>query len=68
LFADRGYDYDKYRRLLRARGIAPKARASRGGGADVHEMPRTKKTTAKKQPAKKTAARKTAGRKPRRSA
>lgn len=24
LFADRGYDYDKYRRLLRARGIAPK--------------------------------------------
>ncbi|WP_373294590.1 IS5 family transposase [Streptomyces albiflavescens] len=24
LFADRGYDYDKYRRLLRARGITPK--------------------------------------------
>ncbi|MGW0799450.1 IS5 family transposase [Streptomyces sp. NPDC002692] len=24
LFADRGYDYDKYRRLLRARGIMPK--------------------------------------------
>lgn len=24
LFADRGYDFDKYRRLLRARGITPK--------------------------------------------
>ncbi|CAL9667421.1 IS5 family transposase ISGeob7 [Streptomyces sp. enrichment culture] len=24
LFADRGYDYDKYRRLLRARGITPR--------------------------------------------
>lgn len=24
LFADRGYVYDKYRRLLRARGITPK--------------------------------------------
>lgn len=24
LFADRGYDYDKYRRLLHARGITPK--------------------------------------------
>ncbi len=24
LFADRGYDYDKYRRILRARGITPK--------------------------------------------
>ncbi|MFJ4806851.1 IS5 family transposase [Streptomyces murinus] len=24
MFADRGYDYDKYRRLLRARGITPK--------------------------------------------
>ncbi|MFJ3222732.1 transposase [Streptomyces sp. NPDC086783] len=24
LFTDRGYDYDKYRRLLRARGITPK--------------------------------------------
>jgi len=24
LFADRGYDYDTYRRLLRARGITPK--------------------------------------------
>ena len=24
LFADRGYDYDKYRRFLRARGITPK--------------------------------------------
>jgi hypothetical protein len=23
LVADRGYDYDKYRRLLRARGIRP---------------------------------------------
>ena len=23
LFADRGYDYDNYRRLLRARGITP---------------------------------------------
>jgi transposase len=23
LFADRGYDYDKYRRLIRARGITP---------------------------------------------
>ncbi|SCD66832.1 Transposase DDE domain-containing protein [Streptomyces sp. DfronAA-171] len=23
LFADRGYDYDKYRRVLRARGIKP---------------------------------------------
>ncbi|MDQ0846404.1 transposase [Streptomyces sp. V1I6] len=23
LFADRGYDYDKYRRLLRARGVTP---------------------------------------------
>ncbi|QUQ59016.1 hypothetical protein SLLC_35335 [Streptomyces lavendulae subsp. lavendulae] len=29
LFADRGYDYDKYRRLLRARGITPKT-ARRG--------------------------------------
>jgi DNA end-binding protein Ku len=45
-----------------------KARASRGEDADVHEMPKAKKTTAKKQPAKKTAAKKTAGRKPRRSA
>lgn len=39
-----------------------KAKASRGEGADVHEMPKkkttAKKTTAKKQPAKKTAARK----------
>jgi transposase len=24
LFADRGYDYDKYRRLLRARSVTPK--------------------------------------------
>ena len=24
LFADRGYDFDKYRRLIRARGITPK--------------------------------------------
>lgn len=24
LFADRGYDYDKYRRLLRARGVTPR--------------------------------------------
>ena len=24
LFADRGYDHDKYRRLLRARGITPR--------------------------------------------
>jgi transposase len=35
LFADRGYDFDKYRRLFRARGITPKiARrwASRGSG------------------------------------
>ncbi|MEU0809071.1 IS5 family transposase, partial [Streptomyces sp. NPDC005970] len=24
VFADRGYDYDKYRRLIRARGITPK--------------------------------------------
>jgi transposase len=24
LFADRGYDFDKYRRFIRARGIAPK--------------------------------------------
>ncbi|MGD3112797.1 transposase, partial [Streptomyces sp. YGL11-2] len=24
LFADRGYDFDKYRRLIRKRGIAPK--------------------------------------------
>lgn len=24
LFADRGYDYDKYRRLIRVRGITPK--------------------------------------------
>lgn len=24
LLADRGYDYDKYRRLIRARGITPK--------------------------------------------
>jgi DNA end-binding protein Ku len=38
-----------------------KARASRGEGADVHELP-TKKT-AKKQPAKKTAAKKTATKK-----
>jgi DNA end-binding protein Ku len=49
-----------------------KARASRGEDADVHEMPKTKKTTAsktaKKQPAKKTTVKKTAGRKPRRSA
>jgi transposase len=31
LLADRGYDYDKYRRLLRARGITP-AIARRGTG------------------------------------
>jgi transposase len=24
LFADHGYDYDKYRRLLKARGVTPK--------------------------------------------
>ncbi|MET9443099.1 IS5 family transposase [Streptomyces sp. NPDC006610] len=30
LFADRGYDYDKYRRLLRARGITPKISARKG--------------------------------------
>jgi transposase len=24
LFADRGYDFDKYRRLLRGRGITPR--------------------------------------------
>ncbi|MFF4053807.1 hypothetical protein ACFYZ5_45190 [Streptomyces chartreusis] len=35
-----------------------KAKASRGEGADVHEMP--KKKTAKKQPAKKTSTKKTA--------
>ncbi|MFD4412448.1 Ku protein [Streptomyces sp. NPDC058475] len=46
-----------------------KAQASRGEDADVHEMPKSKKTAkkaaAKKQPAKKVAARKTSGRKPR---
>ncbi|WP_406490546.1 hypothetical protein [Streptomyces sp. NBC_01604] len=52
-----------------------KAKASRGEGADVHELPAKKKTAvkkaaAKKQPAEKTAAqkttaKKTSGRRPR---
>lgn len=40
-----------------------KAKAARGEDADVHKMPKSKKTAAKKQPAKKTAAKN-----PRRSA
>jgi transposase len=35
LFADRGYDHDKYRRLLQARGITPKTArkgTARGSG------------------------------------
>jgi len=40
-----------------------KVRASRGEDAEVHEMPKPKKTAAKKQPAKK-AAKKSAGRRP----
>ncbi|MFF3663526.1 IS5 family transposase [Streptomyces olivochromogenes] len=36
LYADRGYDYDKYRRLLRARGITPKiARRGTAHGSDL---------------------------------
>ncbi|MER6736505.1 Ku protein [Streptomyces puniciscabiei] len=45
-----------------------KAKASRGEGAgpaDVHELPKPKKTAAKKQPVKKAAAKKTTRRKPR---
>ncbi|MFI0191745.1 Ku protein [Streptomyces sp. NPDC017082] len=45
-----------------------KAKASRSEGAgpaEVHELPKPKKTAAKKQPAKKTTAKKTPGRRPR---
>jgi hypothetical protein len=31
VIADRGYDHDKYRRLLRQRGITPKDRPPQGG-------------------------------------
>lgn len=38
LFADRGYDYDKYLRLLRARGITPKiARKGMAHGSGLGE-------------------------------
>ncbi|MFJ2560646.1 MULTISPECIES: IS5 family transposase [unclassified Streptomyces] len=40
LFADRGYDYDKYRRLLRARGITPKT--ARKGTAHGSGLGRTR--------------------------
>lgn len=40
LFADRGYDYDKYRRLLRARGITPKI--ARKGTAHGSGLGRTR--------------------------
>ncbi len=40
LFADRGYDHDKYRRLLRARGITP--RIARRGVAHGSGLGRTR--------------------------
>ncbi|MFD0341115.1 IS5 family transposase [Streptomyces sp. NPDC127117] len=40
LFADRGYDYDKYRRLLRARGITPKT--ARKGAAHGSGLGKTR--------------------------
>ncbi|WP_230534929.1 IS5 family transposase [Streptomyces griseomycini] len=40
LFADRGYDYDKYRRLLRARGITP--RIARKGTAHGSGLGKTR--------------------------
>ncbi len=40
LFADRGYDYDKHRRLLRARGITPKI--ARKGTAHGSGLGRTR--------------------------
>ncbi|QCD60890.1 IS5 family transposase [Streptomyces hawaiiensis] len=40
LFADRGYDYDKYRRVLRARGITPKI--ARKGTAHGSGLGRTR--------------------------
>ena len=39
LYADRGYDHDKYRRLLRAKGIRPhiaRRGQSHGSGLGVH--------------------------------
>ncbi|MEV0111230.1 IS5 family transposase [Nocardia sp. NPDC050799] len=39
LYADRGYDHDKYRRLLRARGITPViARRSTGHGSGLGKL------------------------------
>jgi transposase len=35
IYADRGYDHDKYRRLVRARGITPRI-ARRGAGLGKH--------------------------------
>ncbi|MFJ4585485.1 IS5 family transposase [Streptomyces echinatus] len=40
IFADRGYDYDKYRRLLRARGITP--RIARKGTAHGSGLGKTR--------------------------
>jgi transposase len=40
LFADRGYGYDKYRRLVRARGIIPKI--ARKGIAHGSELGKTR--------------------------
>lgn len=42
LFADRGYDHDKYRRLVRARGIIPviaRRRTAHGSGLGVVRWP-----------------------------
>lgn len=39
LYADRGYDHDKYRRLLRARGITPViARRNSGHGSGLGKL------------------------------
>ena len=48
LFADRGYDHDKYRRLLRARGITPRfARrgTAHGSGLGRHRWGRRARLT-----------------------
>ena len=39
LYADRGYDHDKYRRLLRARGVTPViARRNTGHGSGLGKL------------------------------
>ena len=42
IYADRGYDFDKYRRLLRARGITPhiaRRNTAHGSGLGTHRWP-----------------------------